>query len=231
MSSARCSWPISSAGYCYCGCWATRLYSPPPYHSYIIDRAAEMPGGRALELVGDHALAFFDRPRDAVRAALAAQEAVGDPWISDEHRCALKCGIHSGRLVSVQPGQLGSAAPYVIRLCETAEPGRSSSPTRPKRFWRRGSGFQLEDYRRADAPEAGPARSRVRPVYLTAASTLVSEVWSAGRHSTATGRSWTGTAGFAASVGRIFGEGEAGRLLHRYHELGRARGRWTTHVP
>ena len=92
------------------------------YHS-IIDRAAEMHGGRALELVGDHALAFFERPRDAVRAALAAREAVRhDPWISDEHRCALKCGIHSGRLVSVQPGQLGSAAPYVIRLCETAEP-------------------------------------------------------------------------------------------------------------
>ena len=92
------------------------------YHS-IIDRAAEMHGGRALELVGDHALAYFERPRDAVRAALAAREAVRhDPWISDEHRCALKCGIHSARLVSVQPGQLGSAAPYVIRLCETAEP-------------------------------------------------------------------------------------------------------------
>ena len=37
------------------------------YHA-IIDRAAEMHGGRALELVGDHALAFFERPRDAVRA-------------------------------------------------------------------------------------------------------------------------------------------------------------------
>jgi class 3 adenylate cyclase len=92
------------------------------YNSIIV-RAAEMHGGRALELIGDHALAFFERPRDAVRAALAAREAVRhDPWVSDEHRCALKCGIHSGRLVSVQPGQLGSAAPYVIRLCETAEP-------------------------------------------------------------------------------------------------------------
>jgi class 3 adenylate cyclase len=92
------------------------------YHA-IVDRAAEAHGGRPLELIGDHALSFFERPRDAVRAALAAREAVRhDPWVSDEHRCALKCGIHSGRLVSVQPGQLGSAAPYVIRLCETAEP-------------------------------------------------------------------------------------------------------------
>ena len=41
------------------------------YHA-IIDRAAERHGGRALELVADHALAFFERPRDAVRAALAA---------------------------------------------------------------------------------------------------------------------------------------------------------------
>jgi class 3 adenylate cyclase len=92
------------------------------YHT-IIDRAAETHGGRALELVGDHGMAFFERPRDALRAALAARDAVRhDPWVPDEHRCALRCGIHSARIVSVQPGELGSAAPYVIRLCDTAEP-------------------------------------------------------------------------------------------------------------
>ena len=92
------------------------------YHA-IIDRAAETHRGRALELVADHGIAFFERPRDAVRAALAVRDAVrDDPWVSDEHRCALRCGIHSARFVSVQPGQLGSAAPYVIRLCDTAEP-------------------------------------------------------------------------------------------------------------
>jgi class 3 adenylate cyclase len=92
------------------------------YHA-IISRAAETHGGRAVELVADHVIAFFERPRDALRAALAAREAIRhDPWVTDEHRCALKCGIHSSRIVSVQPGQLGSAAAYVIRLCDTAEP-------------------------------------------------------------------------------------------------------------
>ena len=58
-----------------------------------------------------------------MRAALAVRDAVrDDPWVSDEHRCALRCGIHSARFVSVQPGQLGSAAPHVIPLCDTAEP-------------------------------------------------------------------------------------------------------------
>ena len=92
------------------------------YHS-IVSSAAESNGGRAIEALGDHAIAFFDRPRDAIRAALAVREAIKqEPWISDEHRCPLKCGIHSGRLVSLQPGRLGSAAPYVMGLCETAEP-------------------------------------------------------------------------------------------------------------
>ena len=89
----------------------------------IVSSVAETHGGRTVEAVADHVLAFFERPRDAVRAALAVREAVRhDAWTSEEHRCPLACAIHSGRLVSVQPGRLGFIAAHVIRLCESAEP-------------------------------------------------------------------------------------------------------------
>ena len=92
------------------------------YHE-IIARAADEHGGRVLEAVGDHVIAFFERPADAVRAALVVRECVRhDQWVAEEHRCPLKSAIHSGRLAAAESGHLGSAAPYVIRLCETAEP-------------------------------------------------------------------------------------------------------------
>ena len=89
----------------------------------IVGGAAEAHGGRTVEAVADHVLAFFERPRDALRAAVAVRKAVRDePWISEEHRRPLACAVHSGRLVSVQPGRLGFIAAHEMRLCESAEP-------------------------------------------------------------------------------------------------------------
>jgi class 3 adenylate cyclase len=89
----------------------------------IVGTAADQHGGRVLEAVADHGIVFFERPSDAVRAALAVREVLRhEPWVPEEQLCPLKCAIHSGRLVSVQAGRLGSAAPRVIYLCESAEP-------------------------------------------------------------------------------------------------------------
>ncbi|HET9323714.1 MAG TPA: adenylate/guanylate cyclase domain-containing protein [Gaiellaceae bacterium] len=90
----------------------------------MVSEAAEAHGGRAVEAVGDFALALFERPGDAVRAAVVVRKALEEkPWIPDEHRCPLRCGVHSGRLVSLQGGHLGSVAAHTARLCELAEPG------------------------------------------------------------------------------------------------------------
>jgi class 3 adenylate cyclase len=94
------------------------------YHA-IISGAAETNGGRLVEAIVDSTLSVFERPRDALRAAIAVRDAVRhDPWIPDEHRCPLQCGIHSGRLVSSQAGHLGSAAAHAVRLCVASEPGQ-----------------------------------------------------------------------------------------------------------
>jgi class 3 adenylate cyclase len=92
------------------------------YHAIVSD-AAEAHGGRAVEAVADSVIALFERPRDAVRAAISVREAVRQQtWIPEEHRCPLQCGIHSGRLVSAQGGHLGSAGAHAFRLCVSAEP-------------------------------------------------------------------------------------------------------------
>lgn len=94
------------------------------YHA-IVSEAAETNGGRAVEAVADTALALFERPTDAVRAAVHLRKTLEhDPWIHEEHRCPVRCGLHSGRLVSLQGGHLGSVAAHTVRLCESAEPGQ-----------------------------------------------------------------------------------------------------------
>jgi class 3 adenylate cyclase len=92
------------------------------YHA-LVRFAAEAHGGRVVEAIADSTLALFERPRDAVRAARDLRNAVRhEPWIADEHRCPVACAIHSGRLVSMQPGHLGAAAAHTVRLCDSAEP-------------------------------------------------------------------------------------------------------------
>lgn len=92
------------------------------YHG-VVSRRAEAHGGRLVEAVSDSAITLFERPRDAIAAAIAIRAALREePWIADEHRCQARSAVHSGRVVGAQGGLLGSAALRTLVLCEVAEP-------------------------------------------------------------------------------------------------------------
>ena len=94
------------------------------YHA-IVGRACDANGGRVVEVVADNALALFERPRDAVLAAITIRAALdAEPWIADEHRCPVASAVHSGRVVAADGGMLGSAALRVFKLCDLAQAGQ-----------------------------------------------------------------------------------------------------------
>lgn len=88
----------------------------------IIAAAVEAHDGRIAEAVADNVMAVFARPRDAIRSAIAFRDALRfEPWIDEDHRCGLRCAVHSGRM-PITPGKhLGSAALHVAILCDAAE--------------------------------------------------------------------------------------------------------------
>ena len=186
--------------------WTTLLrvlgdeaYSPPPPASSIIDRAAEMHGAarsnwsvtrtgvlRPTERRSEGCLAAGGGRRvlDLRRAPLCPEmrNPLGPPRFGAAWTAWIRGAVRNPVVRDRDPWQI-----LVSHAAEALLEGEAPE-------------FQLEDLERTL-----PGRDRPDRVfglsYLTAASTLVSEVWSAGRHSTATGRSWTGTAGFAASSG------------------------------
>jgi class 3 adenylate cyclase len=92
------------------------------YHAVAM-RAVEAYAGRVVEAIADTVIALFERPKDAVSAAIAIRDALRvEPWITDQHRCRVACAVHSGRVVGPRGGLLGSAAIRVIELCDAADP-------------------------------------------------------------------------------------------------------------
>jgi class 3 adenylate cyclase len=70
-------------------------------------------------------MCVFFSAKDAVMAAAAIRSALDEQeWITGTDKPAIAAAIHTGRLTRVVGGQLGSPAPRVIDLCETAEPGQ-----------------------------------------------------------------------------------------------------------
>jgi class 3 adenylate cyclase len=81
-------------------------------------------GGRDLEVMVDTVLGGFERPLDAMHAAKSLREALRtEPWFPGE-RPGVRIAIHSGRVISARPGQLGLSAVRCLSLCSTARPGQ-----------------------------------------------------------------------------------------------------------
>jgi peptide/nickel transport system substrate-binding protein len=81
-------------------------------------------GGEVIELRGDEALAVFDSPRQAIRAALDLQdqfveETLADPAIP----LTVGMGLDAGEAVPVEGGYRGGALNLAARLCGQAGPG------------------------------------------------------------------------------------------------------------
>jgi YVTN family beta-propeller protein len=81
-------------------------------------------GGEVIELRGDEALAVFDSPRQAIRAAVDLQdrfveETLADPAIP----LTVGIGLDAGEAVPVEGGYRGGALNLAARLCGQAGPG------------------------------------------------------------------------------------------------------------
>ena len=87
--------------------------------------AVEARGGRVIELRGDEALAVFESPSQAVRAAvefqaICAEESETDPAFP----LPVGIGIDSGEAVPVEDGYRGVALNTAARLCSNAGAGQ-----------------------------------------------------------------------------------------------------------
>jgi class 3 adenylate cyclase/ABC-type transport system substrate-binding protein/tRNA A-37 threonylcarbamoyl transferase component Bud32/streptogramin lyase len=76
--------------------------------------------GRLIELRGDEALVTFTSARQAVRAALAIQQAVAEAGLPR----GVGVGLDTGEAVPVGTGYRGGALNMAARLCSMAEPGQ-----------------------------------------------------------------------------------------------------------
>ena len=87
--------------------------------------AVEARGGRVIELRGDEALAAFESPSQAVRAAVefqatCAEESEADPAFP----LPVGIGVDSGEAVPVEDGYRGVALNMAARLCSSAGAGQ-----------------------------------------------------------------------------------------------------------
>jgi class 3 adenylate cyclase len=81
-------------------------------------------GGELVELRGDEALAVFDSPRQALRAAVELQSAFADETGSDAQLpLAVGIGLDVGEAVPVGDGYRGGALNLAARMCAIAGPG------------------------------------------------------------------------------------------------------------
>jgi peptide/nickel transport system substrate-binding protein len=90
----------------------------------IAREAVDDHGGSVIELRGDEALAIFDSPRQAIRAATRAQERFVEETESDPSLpLPVGIGLDAGEAVPLEAGYRGGALNLAARLCGRAGPG------------------------------------------------------------------------------------------------------------
>jgi class 3 adenylate cyclase len=81
-------------------------------------------GGRVVDDSGDAAFAAFERPEDAMAAALAAQRAIAsEPWPGGVD-LRIRIGIHTGEAFAVGNRFVGLAVHEAARICAAAKAGQ-----------------------------------------------------------------------------------------------------------
>src|SRR5205085_10380084 len=85
----------------------------------LVRHAVQRFEGRLIELRGDEALVTFTSARQAVRAALAVQQAVAEAGLPR----GVGVGLDTGEAVPVGTGYRGGALNMAARLCSRAGPG------------------------------------------------------------------------------------------------------------
>jgi len=103
-------------------------------------------GGSVIELRGDEALAVFTSPRQAIRAAVEAQDRFVDETLADP-TLPLTLGIRldAGEAVPVEGGYRGGALNQAARLCGLAAPGEVLASLEITHLARRIDGIDYAD--------------------------------------------------------------------------------------
>ena len=112
----------------------------------IAREAVAARGGEVIELRGDEALAVFDSPRQAIRAAIDLQdrfveETLADPAIP----LTVGIGLDAGEAVPVEGGYRGGALNLAARLCGQAGPGEVMASQEIVHLARRIDGVRYAD--------------------------------------------------------------------------------------
>ena len=80
--------------------------------------------GREVDTAGDAFFVAFDRARDAIGAAIAAQKALRDhPW-ADGHRPRVRMGIHTGEPIEAGGAYVGLDVHRAARICAAGHGGQ-----------------------------------------------------------------------------------------------------------
>jgi WD40 repeat protein/class 3 adenylate cyclase len=89
----------------------------------VAREGVEARGGIVVELRGDEALAVFDSPRQAIRAAVELQRRFVDETVAEPTLpLAVGIGLDAGEAVPVEGGYRGGALNLAARLCGIAGP-------------------------------------------------------------------------------------------------------------
>jgi predicted ATPase/class 3 adenylate cyclase len=111
---------------------STRLWEEQPErmrpalarHDALARRAVETRRGLVVKTTGDGLHAAFGDPLDAVGAAIALQQALGEPQSEDAVALQVRCGLHAGVVERRDNDFFGSAVNRAARIMSAANGGQ-----------------------------------------------------------------------------------------------------------
>ena len=93
-------------------------------HHALIRTAIAAHRGHEVDTQGDAFFVAFERPRDAVRAAVDAQRALADHRWPDGAEIRVRMGIHSSEANSTSVGYVGVGVHRAARICAAGHGGQ-----------------------------------------------------------------------------------------------------------
>ena len=90
----------------------------------LLREAVSRAGGREIDARADEFFAVFERPVDAVVAAVSVQRALSTRAWPDGNEVRVRVGIHTGRPTLTDVGYIGLAVHTTARVCAAARGGQ-----------------------------------------------------------------------------------------------------------
>src|SRR5215470_4042719 len=91
-------------------------------HHLVLQQAVAMHGGSEVKWLGDGLMSVFESPADAVRCAVAVQQAARRRVAGE--RLAIRVGLNVGEALREETDYFGTPVVVARRLCERAQGGQ-----------------------------------------------------------------------------------------------------------